>query len=136
MSYWAATVILNLFSTIPFIGRAVVESMWGGPVVSPVTVSRIFRVHFLVPLVMAPLVGVHLASLHNGGSSNPIGCFLSPGKRKKEIHPHFSSIDICSFFFFLSLFRFLVLGVPDLFGIPENYQAPSPLSTPPHILPE
>lgn len=135
MSYWAATVILNLFSTVPYIGVSLVESMWGGPVVRPVTVSRIFTVHFLVPLVMFPLLFLHLASLHVGGSSNPIG-FSQFSKEKKAMHPHFSSIDLASFVRFLGLFFLLILGFPDLFGMPENFQAPSPLSTPPHILPE
>lgn len=111
------------------------ESMWGGPVVSTVTVSRIFTVHFLLPLAIVPFVFLHLASLHVGGSSNPIG-LSSHYRRKTAIHPHYSSIDMSFMFFFFIVFLFLALGFPDFFGMPENYQAPSPLLTPPHILPE
>jgi ubiquinol-cytochrome c reductase cytochrome b subunit len=30
MSFWAATVITNLLSAIPWIGRDLVEFVWGG----------------------------------------------------------------------------------------------------------
>lgn len=135
MSYWAATVILNLFSTIPLVGDYLVESMWGGPVVRSITVSRIFRVHFLVPFAIVPVILFHLTSLHGQGTRNPVGS-CPPCGSKQVIHPLYSSIDytfLCAALFFFSV---LCLGYPDMFGMPENFQAPSPLSTPPHILPE
>ncbi|KJV89012.1 cytochrome b(N-terminal)/b6/petB family protein, partial [Orientia tsutsugamushi str. UT76] len=30
MSYWGATVITNLFSAIPLIGKSIVTWLWGG----------------------------------------------------------------------------------------------------------
>jgi quinol-cytochrome oxidoreductase complex cytochrome b subunit len=30
MSFWAATVITNLFSAIPLVGEAIVTWLWGG----------------------------------------------------------------------------------------------------------
>jgi quinol-cytochrome oxidoreductase complex cytochrome b subunit len=35
MSYWAATVITNLLSAIPWIGKELVEFIWGGFSVLP-----------------------------------------------------------------------------------------------------
>ena len=134
MSYWAATVILNLFSTIPIIGPQLVESLWGGPVVSVVTIARIFAVHYLVPFAMLPIVAAHLALLHEGASSNPLGLSLPVAKRR--IHPMYRTIDYTMLSAGLSFFALLCLGFPDVFGIPENFQVPSSLSTPPHILPE
>lgn len=133
ISYWAATVILNLFSTLPILGESLVTALWGGPVVSPVTVSRLFTVHFFLPLALLLLLLLHLQQLHQVKSSNPFGLPISSNK---ELHPLFRRIDLCSFCFVFFFFLFLCLGYPFLFGIPENFQRPTPLATPSHIIPE
>ena len=46
MSYWGATVITNLFSTIPWVGDAIVTWLWGGFSVDNPTLNRFFSLHY------------------------------------------------------------------------------------------
>lgn len=43
MSFWAATVITNLLSAIPFIGNKLVQWIWGGFSVSGATLNRFYK---------------------------------------------------------------------------------------------
>ena len=45
MSFWAATVITNLFSAIPGVGEAVVTWLWGGYAVGNPTLNRFYSLH-------------------------------------------------------------------------------------------
>ena len=53
MSYWGATVIINLISVI---SMTAVIWIWGGYVVSKYTLTRFYTLHFLLPLVLAVLI--------------------------------------------------------------------------------
>ncbi|KJW03746.1 cytochrome b(N-terminal)/b6/petB family protein [Orientia tsutsugamushi str. Sido] len=81
MSYWGATVITNLFSAIPLIGKSVVTWLWGGFSVANPTLNRFFALHYLLPFVITALVGLHLIALHVHGSNNPTGIDI---KSKKD----------------------------------------------------
>lgn len=72
MSLWAATVITNLLSAIPWIGQDFVEFVWGGFSVNNATLNRFYSLHFLLPFVLAALAAMHLLTLHEHGSSNPL----------------------------------------------------------------
>ena len=67
MSYWAATVITNLFSAIPVIGDPIVTWLWGGFAVGNPTLQRFFSLHYLLPFVIAGVVGLHIWALHVAG---------------------------------------------------------------------
>jgi len=60
MSYWAATVITNLLSAIPYFGRFIVKWVWGGFAVSNPTLIRFFALHYLLPFVVSALVIIHI----------------------------------------------------------------------------
>src|SRR6202142_2612660 len=55
MSFWAATVITNLFSSldqlIPGLGPAILTWLWGGFGVSDATLNRFYSLHYLLPFV-------------------------------------------------------------------------------------
>ncbi|MCB1549874.1 MAG: cytochrome b N-terminal domain-containing protein, partial [Hyphomicrobiaceae bacterium] len=55
MSFWAVTVITNLFSSIdsviPGLGTSIVQWIWGGYSVSGTTLNRLFSLHYLLPFV-------------------------------------------------------------------------------------
>lgn len=70
MSFWAATVITNLLSTI---GTDIVIWVWGGYSVSNATLNRFYSLHYLLPFVLAALVAIHIIALHTTGSNNPVG---------------------------------------------------------------
>ena len=48
MSFWAASVITNLISIIPFIGTDLVVWLWGGYAVGHPTLNRFFSLHYFL----------------------------------------------------------------------------------------
>nr|ACT98852.1 cytochrome b [Carollia perspicillata] len=134
MSFWGATVITNLLSAIPYMGTDLVQWIWGGFSVDKATLTRFFAFHFLLPLVVAALVMVHLLFLHETGSNNPTG--IPSDSDMIPFHPYYTIKDILGFLVMLTALSPLVLFSPDLLGDPDNYTPANPLSTPPHIKPE
>ena len=49
MSFWGATVITNLFSALPVVGKGIVTWLWGGYSVDNPTLNRFYSLHFLLP---------------------------------------------------------------------------------------
>jgi len=72
MSFWGATVIINLISILPK-GKLLVIWLWGGFYVRSFTCSFFYALHFLTPLVVLLIAGVHLLLLHFRGRSIPGG---------------------------------------------------------------
>jgi quinol-cytochrome oxidoreductase complex cytochrome b subunit len=104
MSLWGATVICNLFGSIPMIGSSIVVWLWGGFSVNEPTLKRFFILHFLLPLVLVALSGVHIILLHITGSTNPLGvCSKIDSIR---FYPKFITKDIFGFFFSSRFFSF------------------------------
>ena len=137
MSLWAATVITNFFSVIPFIGSDVLFWVWGGFGVNNATLNRFFSLHYLVPFVIAALSLMHLAALHQHGSKNPLGVKTNAdGIDKIPFHPYFSLKDLLGLNIALIFFFIVVFYFPDTLGHPDNYIPANPMSTPPHIVPE
>jgi len=60
ISFWGATVITNLLSAIPYFGTELVTWVWGGFSVGSPTLSRFMSFHFLLPILLVGLVGVHI----------------------------------------------------------------------------
>ena len=73
MSFWAATVITNLFSAIPGVGDTIVTWLWGGYAVGNPTLNRFYSLHYLLPFVIAGVVVLHIWALHVAGQNNPTG---------------------------------------------------------------
>nr|BDE56983.1 cytochrome b [Travisia sanrikuensis] len=134
MSFWGATVITNLMSAIPYIGKILVEWMWGGFAVDNATLNRFFAFHFLLPFMIAMISAIHLLFLHQTGSNNPLG--INSNSDKIPFHWYFSSKDILGFVIFLASLTALSLFFPYLLGDPENFTTANPLVTPTHIMPE
>jgi len=134
ISFWAATVITNLLSAIPYLGQLLVQWIWGGFAVDNATLTRFFTFHFLLPFVIAGLSGVHLLFLHQTGSNNPTGINANPDKI--PFHPYFSIKDLFGFILIIWALFILVLTNPFLLGDVENFIPANPLVTPVHIQPE
>lgn len=134
MSFWGATVITNLVSAIPGIGKTIVVWLWGGFAVGNATLTRFFRFHFILPFVLAALSAIHLFYLHDTGSSNLLG--VSRDLDKTTFHPYFSYIDVIGFTIFIIFFLGISFFNPWDLGDPENFIAANPLVTPIHIQPE
>ena len=134
MSFWGATVITNLASAVPVIGGAIVEWLWGGFSVDNATLNRFFSLHYLLPFVIAGLVGVHLSLLHTAGSNNPLG--INKNVDTVSFYPYFYVKDLLAFFVLIALFSFFVFFFPNYLGHADNYIPANPLVTPAHIVPE
>nr|YP_010341286.1 cytochrome b [Stenamma expolitum]UNZ99539.1 cytochrome b [Stenamma expolitum] len=134
MSFWGATVITNLISTIPFIGNMLVMWVWGGFSINNATLNRFFSLHFILPFIILILILLHLYFLHHTGSNNPLG--ISSNMNKIPFHIYFTFKDLLSFFLFLMLFSFIIFQSPYIFSDPDNFIMANPLVTPIHIQPE
>ena len=134
ISYWGATVITNLISAVPFVGKNLVGWVWGGFSVSNATLTRFYMIHFCTPIIMVAIVFSHIFFLHKSGRQNPSNIL-----RKYNLlrfYPYFLTKDIVFFFFIFLLFEALVFLFPYLLGDPENFSIANIISTPEHIVPE
>lgn len=134
MSYWAATVITNLLSAIPWLGRTLVEWVWGGFAVSNPTLTRFFALHYLLPFVITFLVILHIFYLHVYGRSNPLG--IRRNTNKVPFHYYYSVKDLFVYFVFFFIFIVFTLKYGYVFIDAENFIPANPLVTPTHIQPE
>lgn len=132
--FWAATVITNILSAIPYIGKMLVEWVWGGFAVDNATLNRFFGFHFIVPFIIAVLAALHILFLHQTGSNNPLG--LASDRDKIPFHSYYTFKDILGFSIILILLIFIALFIPNVFTDPENFIPANPLVTPIHIKPE
>ena len=146
MSFWAATVIINLFSTIPVIGPGLVEWIRGDYGIADATLNRFFSLHVVaIPLVLLLLVALHLVALHEVGSNNPDGIEI---KNKKDAngkpldgipsHPYYTVKDLLGVCVFLVGFAIVVFEIPSMGGLfleEANFEPANPLSTPDPISP-
>ena len=136
MSFWGATVITNLFSAVPIVGDIIVTWLWGGFTVDNPTLNRFYSLHYLMPFVIVGVVALHMISLHQHGSNNPIGIDAKGPQDKIPFHPYYTVKDLFGLSAFLTIFAGFVFFAPNFFGEPENYIPANPLQTPPHIVPE
>lgn len=134
MSFWGATVITNLFSAIPIIGKTVVEWLWGGFSVNNATLNRFLSLHYLMPFLIAGLTLIHLSLLHTEGSNNPLG--INFNIETISFYPYFYVKDLFSFLVLIFFSSFFLFFSPNSLGHPDNYIVANSLVTPPHIVPE
>ena len=136
MSYWAATVITNLFSAIPVVGNDIVTLLWGGFTVGNPTLNRFFSLHYLLPFVIVAVVLLHLMALHQHGSNNPLGIDKRGPQDAITFHPYYTIKDLFGLCVFLLVFAVFVFYMPNALGHPDNYIPANPMVTPNHIVPE
>jgi len=136
MSFWAAKVITNLFSAIPLVGDSIVTWLWGGFSVDNPTLKRFYSLHYLLPFVIAGLVGLHIWALHVPGNNNPTGISVKSGQDVVPFHPYYTVKDSLALVVFLILFAAFVFFAPNTLGHTDNYIPANPLVTPAHIVPE
>nr|YP_010586480.1 cytochrome b [Pseudoneureclipsis achim]UZZ44281.1 cytochrome b [Pseudoneureclipsis achim] len=134
MSFWGATVITNLLSSIPYIGNSLTYWMWGGFSINNATLNRFFSFHFIMPFVLTVMMMVHLIFLHEKGSNNPLN--INNSFDKIPFNPFFSIKDMLGFILILMIFFSLNTYEPFLLNDSDNFIKANPLNTPPHIQPE
>lgn len=136
MSYWAATVITNLISAIPIIGKNIVLWIWGGYSVGNPTLTRFFSLHYLLPFIIFFFVLLHFSFLHINGSTNPSLLSSNINKHYLSLYPYFIIKDLFGLSIFLIPFFIIVFFYPEYLNHPDNYIEANPMVTPEHIVPE
>ena len=146
MSFWGAQVIVNLFSSVPFIGPDLSVMIRGDYVISDATLNRFFAFHVIaIPLILVAIVFVHIVALHSVGSNNPDGIEIKKHKDAKGIpldgipfHPYYTVKDMVAVVAFLMVFSVIVFFAPDMGGYfleANNFVPANPMQTPLHIAP-
>ena len=142
MSFWGATVITGLFGAIPGVGTALQEWLLGGFAIGNATLNRFFSLHYLLPFIIAGLVGVHIWAFHTTGNNNPTGVEVRRTS-KAEVEadtvpfwPYYVIKDLFALAVIMTIFFAIVGFMPNYLGDPDNYIQANPLATPAHIVPE
>uniref|UniRef100_B2CZ58 Cytochrome b n=1 Tax=Tetranychus urticae TaxID=32264 RepID=B2CZ58_TETUR len=133
MSFWGATVITNILSSIPFLGKKIVFWVWGSFSVDNPTLNRFFSLHFLMPLMILAMSMIHLSILHEKGSSNQMG--LNSSKDKIYFNKSFMFKDLISLMLMVMFYCLMLSFFIDFhFSMAkENFFPADPLNTPLHI---
>ncbi len=146
MSFWGAQVIVNLFSTVPFIGPDLALLIRGDYVVSDATLNRFFALHVIaIPLVLLGIVVAHIVALHEVGSNNPDGIEIKKHKDANgkpldsvAFHPYYTVKDGAGAVGFLIVFCAIIFFAPEMGGYfleANNFIPANPMKTPEHIAP-
>ena len=136
MSFHGAVVITNLIGSIPVIGSSITTWLWGGFAVDDPTLNRFFSLHYLLPFVIAGVVGLHIWALHVPGNNNPTGVNVKSSADTVPFHPYYTVKDGFAISVFLIMYAVFVFYMPDALGDAANYIQANPLVTPAHIVPE
>jgi ubiquinol-cytochrome c reductase cytochrome b/c1 subunit len=137
MSFWAATVITNLFSAIPVVGNWITTWLLGGYSVDNPTLNRFFALHYLLPFIIVAVVALHVWALHVTGQNNPTGVEVKNVKKDTvPFTPYATMKDAFAIGIFILIYAWMAFFVPNYLGHPDNYIEANPLVTPPHIVPE
>lgn len=134
MSLWGRTVITSQRSALPLVGTSIVGWLWGGFAVDNPTLNRFYSFHYLFPFLLAALSLVHLAALHQYGSTNPLG--IHGRVDQIDFYPYFYTKDLVARLRMSRGAAYLVSFNPELLGHPDNNIPANPYSTPAHIVPE
>jgi ubiquinol-cytochrome c reductase cytochrome b subunit len=140
MSFWGATVITSFFTALdqitPHWGSAIQTWLLGGFAVGDATLNRFFSLHYLLPFVIAGVVGLHVWALHVPGNNNPLGIDVKGPQDTVPFHPYYTVKDAFYVALFLLVYVGFVFYAPNFFGNPDNYTPANPIVTPPDIVPE
>ncbi len=136
MSFWGVTVITNFFSAIPLVGEDIVIWLRGDYTVYNAALNRFFSLHYLLPFVLAGLVGLHIWALHVPGNNNPLGIDIKGKQDTLPFWPYYTIKDAFGLVVFLVIFFGFIFYAPNYLGHPDNYIEADNLQTPAHIVPE
>jgi len=133
MSFWGATVIINLLRVLPG-GKMLIIWLWGGFYVSSFTCRFFYAVHYIVPFVVLVIAGVHLFLLHFRGRSLPGGLSRFNGLIIK-FRFLFTYKDVVNIILLWLIFIWALVR-PDWSADPVNFIVADLSNSPIHIQPE
>jgi len=135
MSYWAATVITNLFSAIPIVGEGIKTWILGDYTVGNATLNRFFALHYVFPFVILGVVGLHVAAVHVHGSNNPTGIDAKSKEDTVKFYPYMLIKDTLAFCVCGIVVSLVIFFGPNIMAEVDNYIPADPMMTPAHIVP-
>jgi len=94
----------------------------------------LYSFHYCLPIIILGITFIHLAKLHEAGSTNPVG--VNVRTELGTFSPYFVYKDVFAICVSLIFFGILVFYYPNALGHPDNYTKANPLVTPAHIVPE
>jgi len=124
MSFWAATVINQLFSAIPIFGDPIVTWLWGGYSVGNPTLNRSTRCTTVLPFVIVGVVVLHIWALHMVGQNNPTGVEPKTDKDTVAFTPYATLKDGFMMVVFCILSPGSCSTCRTSWAIPNNYIPP------------
>nr|YP_009519785.1 cytochrome b [Paruterina candelabraria]AYD49579.1 cytochrome b [Paruterina candelabraria] len=135
MSYWAATVITSIVSSLPLVGEVLYKYIVGGFSVTGDTLIRIFSVHVCLGFIILGLMFIHLFYLHKSGTNTPLFSFTSFSDLV-YFHSYYSVKDFMCLCLLCFIAVFWLFISPDLLVDIEAYLEADILNTPVSIKPE
>lgn len=132
ISFWGATVIINLLRVLP-IGKTLVVWLWGGFYVSSYTCRFFFAIHYIVPFGVLALAMVHLLLLHITGRRVPGG--LGRYGVSMKFGLFFTYKDVVNIILLWVLVLWMLV-YPDWSADPVNFVVSDLSNSPLHIQPE
>lgn len=129
MSYWAALVILNLASVVPFLGDEIVAWVLASSTVTSWALRRFTVLHFLLAVIALALIAAHVVLLHRSSPQQRQTC-LADGAESLLL------VLVKDLVFCLALVALVFHDSIKTLVHPDNWQPFSRLVTPVHIEPE
>lgn len=127
-------VITSLVTAIPLAGEYILHGIWGGQIISEITLMRAYSIHFILPFILLALVFLHIVILHIEGGSSPLGI---ENYDYLAFYPYLVVKDIFSFIFIsLGFYLYFIFFNPNYLGDCINFVMANDIKTPIHIVPE
>ncbi|MFQ5607303.1 MAG: cytochrome bc complex cytochrome b subunit, partial [Candidatus Zixiibacteriota bacterium] len=127
LAYFATKIGTEMVTVVPFVGDILKHFLRGGDNVTGVTLQRFFAFHiWILPLLLAALVGIHLLLVQMLGMSRPLSEEVRP-KRSFPFLPHFALRDLNVWLLFLALLVTLSFYFPAHLGEPADPLSPTPI---------
>lgn len=135
MSYWAGSVITNLITAIPYVGEYLLKNVIGGFGICNSTIGRFFAIHYILPLITAGIIVLHILELHRKGGSNILGVRGMIGEITFD--PYYSRKDLFGYICYMILLGYIIKYIPEgyPFGDIDNNNEANIVITPSKIVP-
>jgi cytochrome b6 len=134
VSFFATKIGLDITSKAPFIGEYMANILRGGTDISQETLSRFFTIHIMVlPLLLLPLLGLHLWLVQSHGMSEPESVQKLPpeAKQYEKFVPTFALKDAMVWILVMNFLAILVALFPWGIGKEADPFAPAPMGIKP-----
>ena len=134
LSYWAAVVVCNMLTGIPYVGKNLFVWLLGGHTVNNLTLRRFYILHFVLPFVLLIFTFLHIYFLHQVGSGDPVG-----GDRRTSIvsfYPYYLYKDLFFLWHFIFVLYIFVFFKPYYFLEDARYVPADYYKTPDNVRPE